>query len=171
MRSSVRLALRLAWFLFVATLATAAFADSSHDRTQFGHNINIGAGEVATDVTCFGCSVRVRGRVTSDVTTFGGSIVVEDQGEIGGDTTTFGGNVRLDKEAKVQGDVTVFGGQVRRDPAATVSGDVANFGGSGWLVLIFGLPLIIFGAVIAFIIWLVRRLTRPALPVAAYVNR
>jgi len=167
MSSNVRLALRLFAGLLLIASSTAAFADGSHDRTQFGHNISIGPGEEATEVTCFGCSVRVRGHVTSDVTTFGGSIVVEDQGEIGGDAVTFGGAVRLDKQAKVQGDVTVFGGQLHRDASATVRGDVTNFSGGGWLVLIFGLPLMMLGAVIAFVIWLVRRLTRPALPVAA----
>jgi hypothetical protein len=167
MSYSVRLALRLfAGFLLIAS-STGAFAGGSGDRTQFGHNINIGPGEEAAEVTCFGCSVRVRGHVTSDVTTFGGSIVVEDQGEIGGDATTFGGAVRLENEAKVAGDVTVFGGQLHRDAGATVRGDVTNFNGGGWLVLIFVLPLMMLGAVIAFIIWLVRRLTRPALPVAA----
>jgi hypothetical protein len=167
MSANVRLALRLfAGFLLIA-ISTVAFGKGVHDRTQFGHNISVGAGEEVTEVTCFGCSVRVRGHVTSDVTTFGGSIVVEGQGEIGGDTTTFGGSVRLEKDAKVAGDVTVFGGQVHRDAAATVHGDVTNFGGVGWVVLIFGLPLVFFGAVIAFIIWLVRRLMRPALPVAA----
>jgi len=148
-------------------ISTAAFGQGSHDRTQFGHNISIGAGEEATEVTCFGCSVRVRGHVGSDVTTFGGSIIVEGQGEVGGDTTSFGGSVRLEKEAKVAGDVTVFGGQVHRDAGATVSGDVTNFSGAGWIALIFGLPLLIFGAVIAFIVWLVRRLMRPAVPVVA----
>jgi len=166
MSANVRVALRLfAGFLLIA-ISTAAFGKDVHDRTQFGHNISIGAGEEVSEVTCFGCSVRVRGHVASDVTTFGGSIVVEGQGEIGGDTTTFGGSVRLDKDAKVH-DVTVFGGQVHRDAAATVLGDVTNFGGAGWLVLVFGLPLVIFGAVIALIVWLVRRLMRPALPVVA----
>lgn len=168
MSAHVRLVLRLfAWFLFAGALSGAAFADGSHDRTQFGHNISIGPGEEATEVTCFGCSVRVRGHVTSDVTTFGGNIVVEDQGQIGGDATTFGGYVRLDKEVKVQGDVTVFGGQIHRDATATVSGDVTNFSGTGWVLLVFGLPLVFLGALVAFVVWLVRRLMRPAMPVAA----
>jgi hypothetical protein len=93
--------------------------------------------------------------------------VVEDEGQIGGDATSFGGDVRLEKDVKVLGDVTVFGGQMRRDATATVGGDVTNFGGTGWLLLVFGLPLVIFGAFVAFIVWLVRRLMRPAMPVAA----
>jgi hypothetical protein len=110
--------------------------------------------------------VRIRGKVQSDVTTFGGSIAVEDQGEVGGDITAIGGNVRLDKGTSVK-DVTVFGGRLRRDPSATVNGDVSAFSGSIWLLLIFGLPLVLLGAFIGFIVWLVRRLTRPRMPIAA----
>jgi hypothetical protein len=153
--------------LFVVALSGAAFASGSPDRTQFGHNISIGPGEEVSDVTCFACSVRVRGHVSSDVTTFGGTIVVEDQGEIGGDVTSFGGDVRLDHDGKVGGDITVFGGRLHRDTAATVGGDVTNFSGTGWLFLVFGLPLVMLGAIIALVIWLIRRLMRPALPVAA----
>jgi len=168
MAYSVRL-LRLpfACLLFCFALSTAALAEGDHDRTQFGRNISIGPGEEATEVTCFGCSVRVRGHVTSDVTTFGGSIVVEDQGQVGGDATSFGGDVRLNQEAKVDGGVTVFGGRIHRDATATVRGDVTNFSGGGWLVLVFGLPFVMFGAFVAFLIWLIRRLMRPAVPAAA----
>jgi len=157
----------LAGCLFVGAISSAAFADGSHDRTQFGHNINIAPGEEVADVTCFACSVRVRGHIGGDVTTFGGSIVVEDDGQIAGDTTSFAGDVRLDKGVKVAGDITVFGGRLERDATATVGGDVTNFRGTGWLVLIFGLPLAILGAFVALIFWLVRRLMRPATPVAA----
>ena len=156
-----------ACFLFAGALSISAFADGPRDRTQFGRSITIAAGEEASDVTCFGCSVRVRGHVQGDVTTFGGSIVVEDEGQIAGDTTSFGGDVRLDKGVKVAGDVAVFGGHLRRDAAAVVGGDVTSFTGTGWILLVFGLPLVMLGAFVAFVIWLVRRLTRPAMPVAA----
>jgi hypothetical protein len=147
--------------------STNAFADGSHERTQFGRDIVVGPNEEVSDATCFGCSVRIRGHVTGDVTTFGGGVVLEDQGEIAGDTTTFGGNIRLSRGVKINGDVTVFGGRLRRDPEATIHGDVANFGGPIWLFVIFGLPLVILGAFIALIVWLVRRLLRPAVPAAA----
>ena len=153
---------------FVAALSAACFADASHDRTQFGHDITVGTDEEVTDVTCFGCSVRVRGKVQTDVTTFGGGVIVEEGAEVGSDLTAFGGNVRLDKDTKVNGGVTVFGGKVRRDPEASVAGDVTVFaGGAFWLFLIFGLPLVLFGAFLALIIWIVRRITRPGVPVTA----
>jgi cytoskeletal protein CcmA (bactofilin family) len=153
--------------LFCVGLSASAFADNNHDRTQVGHNISIGPGEEVSEATCFGCSIRVRGHVAGDVTAFGGSISVEDQGQVGGDATTFGGGIRLEKDVKVSGDVTVFGGQIHRDPTSTIGGDVTNFGGPGWIVLILGVPLILFGGLVALIVWLVRRLLRPSVPATA----
>lgn len=153
--------------LLVLVLSGATLANTSHERTQFGHDITIGAGEESGEVTCFGCTVHVRGKVSSDVTTFGGGIIVEDQGEITGDISAFGGNTRLERNAKVGGDVAVFGGRLYRDSTATVGGDVTSFSGSVWLIVIFGLPLVLLGALIALIIWLVRRLIKPAVPAAA----
>jgi hypothetical protein len=145
----------------------ASAQDAPHDRTHFGSDISVGPNEQVGDVTCFFCSVRVRGHVDSDVTVFGGSILIEDEGEVGGDVTDFGRGVRLEKDVKVAGDVTTFGGPVRRDSEASVGGDVTTFNGSLWLLLIFGLPLVIFGALLALVIWLVRRLIRPSVPVTA----
>ena len=143
-------------------LSTLAFGEDHHERTRVGHNITIGPGEEVPEATCFGCSIRVRGHVTGDVTTFGGSILIEDQAEVGGDATSFGGSVRLAKDVKVGGDVTVFGGKVHRDSEATVGGDITNMSGPGWIVLIFVLPLVLFGAFVALIVWLIWRLVRRA---------
>ena len=151
---------------FITTISLASFADGSHDRTQVGHNISIGPNEEVSEATCFGCSIHVRGHVSGDVTAFGGSIVLEDQAQVDGDATTFGGDLRLDKAAKVNGDATVFGGRIRRDAEATVGGDVTNMGGPGWILLIFAAPLIVFGLFVWFVVWLIRQLTRPAVPTA-----
>lgn len=151
---------------FLAGLSGMAFA-SSHDRTQFGHDITIASEEHVREATCFGCTVRVRGQVDGDVTAFCGSVIVEDGASIGGDTTTFGGSVRLEKASKVNGDLTVFGGRIQRDPASQVGGDVTNFGGRFWLPLFLGLPFMMLGGLIALIVFVVRRLTRPSVPVAA----
>lgn len=159
---------RLLWLpaclLFSIIFSTNVFASRDRDRTQVGHAINIGPDEEASDVTCFGCSIRVRGHVSSDVTAFGGNVVIEDGGEVRGDITAFGGGVRLDKQTNVGGDITVFGGRIQRDPAATVGGDVTNMGGPGWMVLIFLAPMIVLGLFVALIVWVIRRLLRPATP-------
>jgi UDP-3-O-[3-hydroxymyristoyl] glucosamine N-acyltransferase len=156
--------------LLVLALGASAFAGGSHDRTQFGHDVTIASDEQVSEVTCFSCSVRIRGHVAGDVTTFGGSVVVERDGVIGGDTTAFGGDVRLDGGASVK-DLTVFGGRVRRDSGASVGGDVTTFGGGTalWLFIVFGLPFLVLGAFIALIVWLVRHFTRRAVPVPARV--
>ena len=153
--------------VFVLALHSAAFAESSSSRTQFGHDISVGPDETVSDITCFGCSVRVRGHVESDVTTFGGSVIVEDQGQVDGDMTTFAGSVRLDGASKVTGNLTVFGGRIHRDPGASVGGDITTFTGTAWLLLIFGLPLAIFAAFITLIVWLIRMAVRPRVPAAA----
>ena len=160
----------LLYLLVVAALAAPAFADGSHDRTQFGHEIIVGADEKPSDVTCFGCGVRIRGHVSGDVTTFGGTVVVEQDGEVAGDTTVFAGDLRLESGARVR-EVTVFGGKLRRDPSALVRGDITTFGGGAalWLFIVFGLPFVVLGALIAFLVWLIRRFSRPAVPVAARV--
>jgi hypothetical protein len=163
-----RLRMTILSLLILLGCSGAAFSDdNAHDRTQFGSDINVGPNDTTGEITCFGCSVRVRGHVTGDVTVFAGSVVVEDGGEVAGDLTDFGSGVRLAKDAKVDGDVTVFGGPVRRDATASIGGDVTNFSGGIWMFLIFGLPLVIFGAIIALIVWVIRRLTRPSLPVTA----
>ena len=167
MSSRISLIVPVSIVLLILALSTAAFADGSHDRTQFGHDITVGPDDQVSDVTCFGCSVRVRGRVSSDVTTFGGSIILEDKAQVNGDATAFGGNIHMDDGVKVGGDVTLFGGRLRRDPTATVGGDVTAFTGGLWMLLIFGLPLLFLGAFIALIVWLVRLVTRHSVPVAA----
>jgi hypothetical protein len=171
MRNNVRLSLRLsACLLFLVTFPAMSFADGASDRTQVGHNISIGPGEEVSEATCFGCSIRVRGHVAGDVTALGGSIIIEDQGQVGGDTTAIGGGIRLDKGVSAHGDVTAIGGRIRRDPAATVGGDVNNMGGPGWIaliVLIALLPFVVLGLFVALIVWLIRRLLRPAAPIVA----
>jgi len=163
---------RLLTAFVLASLAfsTPAVAGNSHDRTQFGHDVTVGADEQVSEVTCFGCSVRVRGNVAGDVTTFGGTILVEDGGQIAGDLTSFGGDVRLDSGSEVQS-ITVFGGKIRRDPRASVSGDVTTFAGGSalWLFLIFGLPFLLLGGIIWLIVWLVRRFSQPRVPMTARV--
>ena len=157
-------------FSLVALLAAPVFGEGSHDRTQFGHDITVGSDEKVAEVTCFCCSVRVRGHVQGDVTTFGGSVVLERDAFVGGDATAFGGDVRLDAGASVKG-VTIFGGRVRRDSQATVGGDITTFAGGAalWLFIVFGLPFLVVGALIALIVWLIRRSRRPVAPLAARI--
>jgi hypothetical protein len=155
---------RGAAFACFLTLSTVAFATVKPDRTQLGHDISIGPNEEVGDVTCVGCSIRIRGQVSGDATTVGGSIILEDQGQVAGDVTAVAGNARLDKDVRVAGDVTVVGGELRHDPHASISGDVTTVGGRGWVIPILLLPFVIVGLLIAFAFWLIQRSRRPAIP-------
>jgi hypothetical protein len=53
-------------------LSGCALAKNNPSYTQVGHNISIGPNQEVGELTCFGCSIRVRGQVAGDVTTFGG---------------------------------------------------------------------------------------------------
>jgi cytoskeletal protein CcmA (bactofilin family) len=150
--------------LLCLALSTTAFAANKADRTSWGNNIIIGPNEKASELTCFGCDIRVRGQVAGDITTFFGSIVVEDQAEVAGDVTVFGSDIWLGPAVKVAGDLTVLGGQIRRDPKATVEGDLTAIGGRGWIIPIFLTPFAILGLLIALVVWLIQRTRRPAIP-------
>jgi hypothetical protein len=145
-------------------------ASTNSERTQFGRDIRIEANENASDVTCIGCSIHVRGHVSGDVTAIGGSIFAEQGAAIAGDVTTVGGSARLENGTQVGGDLTTIGGTLRRDPQASVAGDVTAMGGGGWIFLIFLLPFLFVGGIIALIIWMIQRSRHPA-PVPAYTLR
>jgi len=96
--------------------------------------------------------------------------VAEQGATISGDITTVRGNARLDNGTQVAGDVTAIAGTARRDPKATVGGDITSMGGGGWVFLVFLLPFVFLGGLVALIIWLIQRSRRPA-PVPAYTLR
>jgi hypothetical protein len=153
--------------LFWIAFSTAAFAKDSPSYTQVGRNINVGPNDKVGDLTCFGCSIHIRGEVAGDVTTFGGSVTVEHQAPVAGDVSIFGGDARLDRGVRVAGDVSVFGGQIHRDPQAAIAGDVTSFGGHGWLLPILVTPIVLLGLLVALVVWIIQRTRRPSLPAAA----
>ena len=168
MSSRILVIIQVSIVLLFVVLSTAAFADGSHDRTQFGHDITVGPDDQVSDVTCFGCSVRVRGRVSQRRDHVRGQHHSRGQGpsQRGRDqplAVTF----TWMTESKSAAMSPLFGGRLRRDPTASVGGDVTTFSGGLWMLLIFGLPLLFLGAFIALIVWLVRLVTRHSVPVAA----
>jgi hypothetical protein len=153
--------------LLLSSAFSYALAAPSSDRTQWGSNITIGAGEETGELTCFGCSIRIRGHVTSDVTVFGGSLIMEDGAVVDGDAAVFAGGMRLEKSVRIGGDAAVFGGRIHRDPGANIGGETSIFSGPVWILLIFVLPLFVVAGFVWFVIWLIRRLMRPAVPATA----
>jgi cytoskeletal protein CcmA (bactofilin family) len=164
---TVSLFRRLAMIVLACAIAVpGAFArTSTSEITQFGHDIRVAEDQRVGDVTCFNCSVYVRGQVAGEITTFHGNVVIEENGMAGGEVTAFFGDVRLENEAKIAGEVTVFGGKVRRPPTANIAGDVTVFQGATWVILLLVSPCLVLAAIIALIIWLVRR-RRPATALA-----
>ena len=153
--------------LLVLSLPVAAWAKQNPSYTQVGRSIYIGPDQQVSDLTCFGCSIRIRGQAAGDVTTFGGSVTIEDLGQVAGDVTAFGGNVRVDKATKVAGDVAVFGGDLHRAPEAQIAGDVTAYSGRGWMLLFLLVPFLLLGLLIALVVWVVRRVRHPVAPVPA----
>jgi hypothetical protein len=152
--------------LMLLAFSTATFGKENPSYTQIGRNINVGPNDKVGELTCFGCSIHVRGEVAGDVTSFGGSVILEDQAQVAGDVSIFGGDARLDRGVRIAGDVSVFGGQIHRDPQATISGDVTTFGGHGWLFPILLTPILLLGLLAALIIWIIQR-ARASVPAAA----
>ena len=143
-------------------ISSQAFAKGGSDYTQFGHDIRIAQDQKATEITCFACSVYVRGQVSGDITTFGGNVVLDQGAMVAGEITSFWGDVRADDDTKIAGDVSVFGGRLRRQPTTMIAGEVTIFQSRALVYLILLSPFIVLAGIIALIIWLVRRNRRPS---------
>ena len=156
--------------LAILVVPHASQAESNSDRVQFNRDIRIESGERAGDVTCIGCSIYIRGQASGDVTAIAGSVFAESGASIAGDVTAIGGNARVESGAQLAGDLTAIGGTLRRDPQASIGGDVTTMGGGGWIFLIFLLPFLFLGGIVALIIWLIQRSRHPA-AVPAYTLR
>ncbi|HVO64131.1 MAG TPA: hypothetical protein VMT53_24640 [Terriglobales bacterium] len=166
MKKACRLALPT---LILLTLCTHLFAARSPDRTQFGRDIHITAGERTADVTCFYCSIYFSGKAAGDVTAVHGNVVIESGAEVAGDVTAIGGYVRSEGGTQILGDLTAIGGSARRDPQSTISGAVTSLAGSKWLLALIVPPLVFLGGIIALIIWLLQRNRRSA-PAPVYAQ-
>jgi hypothetical protein len=138
-------------------LGASATALASPEQFQMGHDIHVAADQKTGDLTCLNCSIYVHGEVTGDAFALNGDIILETGGQIAGDITTLHGDARLADGSKLAGDVTSIGGTVRKQPSAQIGGDVSSMGGSGWVFLIFLVPVAILGGIIALVVWLVQR--------------
>ena len=167
--SSVGGRIKLAVFILTLVISTAAFAQQTdQDRVEFGHNITVEAGQTSGDISCFNCSVYVRGRVNGDIVAFGGRVAIESS--VKGDIVVLWGTVRLEDGAQVGGDVVVLGGAVRRAPTAAVHGEMVSFG-RGWMVLPVLILVAIVWLIIALIVWLVTRNRRAPIGAAGTMGR
>ncbi len=93
----------------------------AQDRVRVVRNIVIEQGEtVAGDVTCFGCSIRVRGALNGDAVAIAGDVEIE--GNVAGDAVAVGGGVRLGPAANLAGDAVAIGGPVRKAETSHLAG-------------------------------------------------
>jgi len=109
------------FLLLLPLLALPLGARAEKERTQFGRDIVVEAGETAGDCICFFCSVHARGSVKGDVITIGGSI--DAAGTVDGDAIAAGGSLRLARGANIAGDAVVVAGSVEKEPGARVKGE------------------------------------------------
>mgnify|MGYP005812158135 CR=1 FL=1 len=155
---------RLVLPVFLLALCISAIAQQTdQDRAQFGRNITVEPGQSSGDIACFNCSVYVRGTVKGDVAVFGGRLAVD--GAVQGDVAVFWGDARLAEGSSVGGDMAVLGGRIIRAPTAVIRGETARLG-RGWIFIPLIFAILVIGAIMAFIVWLVTR-SRPAGPVGA----
>jgi cytoskeletal protein CcmA (bactofilin family) len=153
--------LRPVLIIAVILASASAFAEKRADQFQTGRNIVIPAGESTGDLACIGCSVIVSGQVTGDVFAMGGNVILEPGAQVTGSVSTVVGDVRLQAGTQIAGDVSAVAGMVRRDPQAAIAGDVSSLGGKGWMLVVFILPLLFLGGLVALLVWLVQRIRRP----------
>jgi len=150
-----------ALILMLAFPAGALAQKSDEDRVEFGRNITVEQGQSSGDISCFNCSVYVRGMVNGDIAVFGGRVVIE--GRVKSDIAVFWGTVRLEDGAQAGGDVAVFGGALKRAPTAAIRGEVLSFG-RGWVLLPALVLVVIVWLIIALVVWLVTRGRRAPAP-------
>jgi hypothetical protein len=156
--------------MFVVTVSalfsTPLFAAQNSDQVHIGRDIYVQPQDKAGDLVCVACSIHIRGQVAGDAVAVAGSVVLEPGAQVAGGVTAVVGDVRLQTGTQIAGDAVAVAGTVKRDPQSTISGDVTSLGGTGWVLLILVAPLVLFGGVVALIIWLFQR-RRPVAPAAA----
>ena len=98
-------------------------AQGEHRKPSFGSAVLVRSDEVICgDLTSFGGSVTISGKVDGNVVTFGGDVVIT--GKVNGNVTLYGGNLYLRGDANVVGDIHVCGGQSVEDANSELHGNV-----------------------------------------------
>jgi len=107
--------------------ASAATAQPVGDRTYFGQDIYIAAGQQVHNVTCLFCSVQVEGSLTGHAVVLFGNLTVS--GLVRGSATIVNGNVVIDSQARIGGNTIVLGGNAVYETDDSISGNAYVLGG------------------------------------------
>jgi hypothetical protein len=145
----------LGLFAFVGLLGVIP---ARADQVQIGKRIVVEEGQSGGDLVCVGCSIVVRG-TAGDIVSVGGRVDIS--GRTTGDVVVVGGSVNLASTAAVKGDVVTVGGRLNREPGATVTGEVSETGGGAGILglgivgiaLLFLLPALLFGFILALVVY------------------
>ncbi|MGD0442681.1 MAG: polymer-forming cytoskeletal protein [Edaphobacter sp.] len=147
------------WLFAVAVLLTTTlpgFARSTNDHATVGSDITIDEGEMAGDIACVFCTVRIHGEVKGDVAVLFGRVEVDAGRSIAGDVAAFGADVDLGQDATVGGDVAIVAGDVKASQGAMIHGSSTILPGRIWLLLPLA-PVMILIGLIWLIVYIVRR--------------
>jgi hypothetical protein len=110
-----------------AAAASATDGDGQgSDRMVKGQSLRIEKGETVHDVSVFGGSVDVYGKVTGDLVVTGGAARIHAGAVIKGDATAIGGSMHVEDDARIEGDVGVVGGVLTRGERSIIKGDVSR---------------------------------------------
>lgn len=122
------------------------------ERTTWGEDVLVAAGERVRAVTTAGGDATVLGEVLANVVTMGGDVHVGSHGVVRGDLVTMGGDVHLARGAQVEGRMVTMGGSVHRDGVVEAEDDAdaeptlaeraAGVGAKHLLLFVFGLVLV-----------------------------
>jgi len=108
-------------------LASPVLGQSPGNRTYFGQDIYVAAGQQVNNATCFFCSVEVEGSLTGHVTVLFGNLTVS--GWVRSNATVLGGNAVVDSQARIGGTTTVLGGNAVYESDDSLSGNAYVLGG------------------------------------------
>ena len=152
---TVRASAILMSFVVLMLLApTALLANDGGDRVQMFQSITVDPDDHVGDVVCIFCSIRMAGTCGDAVAVFGNVVV---DGTVAGDAVSVGGGIKLGEDASVAGDTVSIGQGVYRHPNSVVKGEVVSQAGPAVFLGLIIIPLLPVFAVVALVVWLVRR--------------
>lgn len=114
-------------FLLTLLLAPVAIAQAPGNRTYFGQDIYVAAGQEVHNATCFFCSIQAEGDVTGHALVVFGSLDLSGQMKEG--ATVIGGNAVVDSQARIGGDTVVLGGNAVYETDESLAGSAYVLGG------------------------------------------
>lgn len=100
--------------------------EEGSDRVIKGSSLRIEKNEVVHDVSVFGGSVHVYGKVTGDLVVTGGSVHVQEGAWVKGNVTAIGGSLHVRKGARIDGNAGVVGGIMHKEDGAIVKGTITG---------------------------------------------